>query len=50
MLTADLAADLGTALDPVLLARRMGLEPDPWQAELLRSAATGVLVLSLIHI
>ena len=44
MLTADLAADLGAALDPVLLARRMGLEPDPWQAELLRSAATGVLV------
>ena len=44
MSATSLAADLGTALDPVLLARRMGLEPDPWQAELLRSAATGVLV------
>ena len=44
MLTADLAADLGAALDPVLLARRMGLEPDPWQARLLRSRAKNILV------
>ena len=34
-----LASDLAMALDPVLLARRAGIEPDPWQAEVLRSAA-----------
>ena len=34
-----LAADLALALDPVLLARRAGIEPDPWQADVLRSAA-----------
>jgi len=34
-----LASDLALALDPVLLARRAGIEPDPWQAEVLRSAA-----------
>ncbi len=32
-----LAEDLATALDPVLLARRAGIEADPWQADLLRS-------------
>ena len=31
-----LAADLARALDPVLLARDCGIEPDPWQAKLLR--------------
>jgi len=30
---------LALALDPVRLARRVGFEPDPWQAELLRSDA-----------
>ena len=34
-----LAGDLALALDPVLLARRAGLEPDPWQADVLRSTA-----------
>lgn len=34
-----LADDLAAALDPVRLARRMGLEPDPWQARVLRSRA-----------
>ncbi len=34
-----LAADLALALDPVLLARRAGIEPDPWQAAVLRSTA-----------
>jgi hypothetical protein len=34
--TAELV-DLALALDPVLLARRVGLEPDGWQAALLRS-------------
>lgn len=36
---AALAGDLAQALDPVLLARRAGIEPDPWQAGVLRSAA-----------
>jgi len=35
---ATLARDLARALDPVLFARHAGLEPDPWQADLLRSA------------
>jgi len=34
-----IAADLAMALDPVVLARSLGLEPDPWQADVLRSAA-----------
>ena len=34
-----LASDLALALDPVLLARRAGIEPDPWQADVLRSMA-----------
>lgn len=34
---AALAGDLALALDPVLLARRAGIEPDPWQASVLRS-------------
>ena len=33
------------ALDPVLLAGAAGVEPDPWQAELLRSAARQILML-----
>jgi hypothetical protein len=39
-----LAADLATALDPVRLAEAAGLVPDPWQAQLLRSAAPRVLL------
>ena len=35
---AALAGDLACALDPVKLARRAGLPPDPWQADYLRSA------------
>ena len=30
------ASDLAYALDPVLLARAAGIDPDPWQADLLR--------------
>ncbi len=33
----NLAGDLARALDPVELARDVGLTPDPWQAEALRS-------------
>jgi len=34
-----LGSDLALALDPVALAQRLGLTPDPWQADLLRSDA-----------
>jgi hypothetical protein len=39
-----LATDLAGALDPVQLARQAGLEPDPWQADVLRSTAPRVLL------
>lgn len=39
-----LPADLAAALDPARLARRMGLDPDPWQAEVLRSRATQIIL------
>ncbi len=32
-----IAADLALALDPVILAERAGLHPDPWQRDVLRS-------------
>ncbi|MBA3895098.1 MAG: hypothetical protein H0X69_15680 [Gemmatimonadales bacterium] len=40
-----LAESLALALDPVLLARRSGIDPDPWQAQLLRSRARQSLLL-----
>jgi hypothetical protein len=39
-----LADDLALALDPVRLAARAGLDPDPWQATLLRSTAPRILL------
>lgn len=33
----ELGSDLAMALDPVLFARAAGVEPDPWQADVLRS-------------
>ena len=39
-----LPADLAVALDPARLARRVGLECDPWQARLLRSRSKNILV------
>src|SRR4051794_2505474 len=41
---AELASDLAAALDPVVLARQAGIEPDPWQARMLRSAARRLLL------
>ena len=41
---ASLAEDLKLALDRVSFARRLGLEPDPWQEDLLRSASERVLL------
>jgi hypothetical protein len=39
-----LADDLKLALDRVSFAKRLGLEPDPWQEELLRSTSDRVLL------
>jgi Terminase large subunit, T4likevirus-type, N-terminal len=39
-----LASDLAAALDPVLLAERQGLAPDPWQCAVLRSDAPRLLL------
>lgn len=39
------ALDLVAALDPAAVMRRRGLQPDPWQQELLRSSALRHLVL-----
>ncbi len=36
---SSLANDLAAALDPVIYARRLGFEPDPWQIELLSSTS-----------
>lgn len=38
------ATDLAMALDPVLLARKTSIEPDPWQATLLRSTAKQIIL------
>ena len=40
----SLAEDLRLALDRVSFAERLGLEPDPWQEDLLRSASERVLL------
>ncbi len=39
-----LAVDLARALDPAALAEGVGMVPDPWQAEVLRTAAPRVLL------
>jgi hypothetical protein len=40
-----LASDLALALDPALLMRTVGLDPDPWQGELVRTEARRTLLL-----
>jgi len=39
-----LARDLVRALDPVVFARDAGIEPDPWQERVLRSASPRILL------
>ena len=41
---AAMAADLLQATDPVEVARRAGLEPDPWQQRFLRSRGHRILL------
>jgi hypothetical protein len=43
--TVEDSQDLARHLDPVLLARDCGIEPDPWQQNLLRSSSLRVLML-----
>lgn len=40
----SLADDLAAALDPVVFANRADIEPDPWQADVLRSASDRMLL------
>jgi hypothetical protein len=44
MAPAELGQDLAMALDPVLLMRRAGIEPDPWQEGVLRSTSPRMLL------
>src|SRR5215217_7437999 len=40
----SLAEDLKLALDRVAFAKRLGLEPDPWQEDLLNSTSNRVIL------
>lgn len=40
----SLADDLSAALDPVVFVQGLGLDPDPWQAEVLRSPSRRILL------
>ncbi len=44
-ITANLTDDLLMAMDPVAFARAAGIEPDDWQAAVLRSRASRLLLL-----
>ncbi|MQA88711.1 MAG: hypothetical protein GEU90_00550 [Gemmatimonas sp.] len=39
------ASGIAAVLDPARLARRAGLDPDPWQRDLLRSSASQTILL-----
>src|SRR5687768_2739656 len=43
--TSPLLSDLALALDPVRLARRLGMAPDPWQQQFLRSTSRQQILL-----
>ena len=36
--------DLAVALSPVVFARSLGIEPDPWQSEVLRSDSKRIIL------
>jgi hypothetical protein len=42
--TTSIARTMADALDPVGLAERVGLRPDAWQAEILRTSAPRILI------
>jgi hypothetical protein len=42
--THPLAIDLARALDPVALASKIGMEPDPWQEQVMRSTSSRLLL------
>lgn len=44
MTTTTIARTLADALDPVGLAERVGLQPDPWQRDVLRTSAPRILI------
>ena len=44
MLARELSLDLAFGLDPVLVAREIGLDPDPWQERFLRQPAQRTLL------
>jgi hypothetical protein len=44
LLARELSQDLAFALDPVLIAHEMGLDPDPWQQKFLRQPANRTLL------
>ncbi len=39
-----IASDLAMALDPVVMAEAIGLQPDPWQRDVLRSTSPRILL------
>ena len=39
-----LATDLAMALDPVRISQQAGIDPDPWQARVLRSTSPRLLL------
>jgi hypothetical protein len=41
---SKLAADFAAALDPVVVAQRLNMQPDPWQVKLLRSTSPRILL------
>ena len=41
-----LASDLAGALDPVLMSRRAGIDPDDWQQRVLRSGSSACCALA----
>ncbi len=45
MVSVDMNREIAWRLDPSLLMAALGYKPDPWQADLLRSRSSRVLLL-----